>query len=56
MRMGDESKSGIVLDCSGSLFHLQMDGLYGMSRGPFDGDRVNWVDSECGRNECAIFF
>ena len=33
-----------------------MDGLYGVRRSPFDGDWVNWVDSECGRIECAIFF
>ena len=33
-----------------------MDGLYGVRRSPFDRDWVNWVDSECGRIECAIFF
>ena len=56
MRMGWEAKCWIVLDCSGSVFHLQMDGLYGMSRSPWDGDWVNWVDSECRGIECAIFF
>ena len=56
MRMGCELKWWIVLDCSGSVFHLWMDGLYGMRRSPFDGDWVNSVDSECGRIECAIFF
>ena len=56
MRMGWEVKCWIVLDCSGSVFHLRMDGLYGMKGSPFDRDWVNWVDSECGGIECAIFF
>ena len=56
MRMSCELKWWLVLDCSGSVFHLQMDGLYGMRRSPFDGDWVNWVDSECRGIEYAIFF